>query len=75
MKTVGRIAPWLCLVLTACGGASPTPPAAPAAAPARQETVFDDLVEKKREIPAAVEATQEQHVEDTKRQIEAAEGR
>lgn len=76
MKTVGRILPGFCLALAACGGASTPPPAAaPGAAPPRQETVFDDLVDKKREIPAAVEATQAQHVEDTKRRIDAAEGR
>jgi hypothetical protein len=35
--------------------------------------VFDDMVDKKREIPAAVEAAQQQRVDETRKALEAAE--
>jgi hypothetical protein len=59
----------LLAALGACGGRAP-PPEQP---PARQPTVFDDLVNKKKELPAAVELAQQQHVEETRRAIEAAD--
>jgi hypothetical protein len=79
MTTVGRIVPWICL-LTAlavafasagCGG--PSSSQAPAVSPKAQETVFDDVVEKKREIPQAVENAQTQRFEEQRRQMDAAE--
>ncbi len=69
--TICRIAPLACLALAACGGGEP--PARSAAPEARQETVFDDMVDKKREIPAAVEAAQQQRVDETRKALEAAE--
>ena len=63
----------LLLVLAACG--APEPPPAPAVSPAApSRTVFDDLTSKRRELPAAVDEAQRQHVEATQRGIEAAEG-
>jgi hypothetical protein len=66
-RSCWRIA--LLLALGACGGQAP-PPAQPAP---RQPTVFDELVNKKQELPAAVEAAQQQHVDATRSAIDAAD--
>lgn len=79
MTIVGRIVPWIVLApalavafaLAGCGG--PTPSQAPEARPKAQETVFDDMVDKKREIPQAVENAQTQRFEEQRRQMDAAE--
>jgi hypothetical protein len=83
MTTVGRIVPWIVLApavavalalafaVAGCGG--PTPSQAPEARPKAQETVFDDVVDKKREIPQAVESAQTQRFEEQRRQMDAAE--
>jgi len=55
--------------LGACGG-QPPPADKP---PPRQPTVFDDLVNKKQEVPAAVELAQRQHMDETRRAIDAAD--
>jgi hypothetical protein len=56
------------LGLAGCGNEPPPPPQKPA------PTVWDPLIEKKKTVPAAVEAAQAQHDADTRREIEAAEG-
>ncbi len=58
------------LALGACGGKASPPPEKP---PSRTPTVFDDLVNKKKELPAQVELAQQQHVDDTRRAIDAAD--
>jgi hypothetical protein len=68
-----RIAPLLCLALVACGSGD-APADREDAAESRQETVFDDLVEQREELPARVEAAQRQHADETRRALEAAEG-
>lgn len=65
------IAPLLCLTLSACG-AGDRPADHGAAAP--QETVFDDVVDAKRAIPAAVEDAQQEHADQARRALDAAEG-
>lgn len=59
-------------VLAGCGSAQKPPEPAPAAEP--QATVFDDLTRKEKELPAAVEASQQQHMDDVHRQVDDAEG-
>jgi hypothetical protein len=68
-----RIAPLLCLLLAACGSGG-APPDRDDPAEAREETVFDDLVEQKEAIPAEIEAAQQRHADETRRALEAAEG-
>jgi membrane peptidoglycan carboxypeptidase len=67
------LAPLLCLALAACGTGGAPSDRAETAEP-RQETVLDDLVEQKQAIPAEIEAAQRQHVDDTRRALETAEG-
>ncbi len=55
----------MCAFMGACGGD-------PAPKDQKTPTVFDDLVDKRRAIPAAVQQAERQPVEDLKRQ-EAAE--
>ena len=52
-----------------CGGSSEMPPPQKPA-----PTVFDPLLEKKQSVPAAVEATQQQHDAETRKALDAAEG-
>jgi hypothetical protein len=59
----------LSAVLASCGSSPPPPPPAPAKP---QATVFDDLVEKKRTLPAAVEKAQQQHMEALRREADEA---
>ena len=70
MSRVTRYACLLTLALGACGSHEP-PPAPP---PKPQATVFDDIVNKKREIPAAIEKSQDEHVAATKKAIDEADG-
>jgi hypothetical protein len=58
----------LALGAAGCGSAEPPPPPKPA------PTVFDPLVEKKQTLPAAVEAAQQAHDAETRRQEETTEG-
>lgn len=58
----------LVLALGACGQEPPPPKEPPA------KTVFDPIIDKKREVPAAVNAAQDQHMQDTRRAIDEAEG-
>jgi hypothetical protein len=51
----------LSAALAGCGASPPPPPAKP------QATVFDDLVAKKRTLPAAVDRAQQQHMEALRR--------
>ena len=68
-----RIAPLLCLLLAACGtGGAPSDGDAPDEA--REETVFDDLVEQKEAIPAEIEAAQQRRADETRRALDEAEG-
>ena len=63
----------LLLSLAACGAREPPPATAPPDAPPAR-TVFDDLTEKKRTVPAAVDQAQRQHAEAEQRALEAVEG-
>jgi hypothetical protein len=67
------LAPLLCLALAACGGGGASSDREVSEEP-RQETVVDDLVERKQAIPAEIEAAQRRHVDDTRRALETAEG-
>lgn len=58
----------LSATLAGCGSGPPPPPAKP------QPTVFDDLVAKKRTVPAAVETAQQQHMESLRRAADEADG-
>lgn len=60
------------VLLGACGG-SPPPPAPPPAPP-HERTVFDDLVDKKTTVPAAVDSAQREHLAATQRALDEAEG-
>jgi hypothetical protein len=70
---VRRLVPVSCLLLLGACGSGEAPESKAADEPPA-ETVFDDMIEQKQEIPAAVDAAQRQHVDDTRRAIEAAEG-
>lgn len=72
MSRITRYACLMTLALGACGGHEPPP--APPPPPKPQATVFDDIVNKKHEIPAAIEKSQDEHVEATKKAIDEAEG-
>ena len=63
-----RLAPLLLLLIAGCGGSAPPPPAPHA--PPRSPTVFDDLVEKKRELPAEVVAAQQRHMDEARKAID-----
>jgi len=67
MTASARGACLLAFLLLGCGK-SPPPPPPPPAPPAR--TVFDDLVDKKQQLPAAVEAAQDQHMDATRRALD-----
>ncbi len=73
MSRILRYAGLLGLALGACGSHEPAPAAPPPPKP--QATVFDDIVNKKREIPAAIEKSQDEHVAATRQAIEEAEGK
>jgi hypothetical protein len=66
------IVPCLLGLLAGCG--SGDAPESEAAREPPAETVLDDMIEQKKEIPAAVEGAQQQHVDETRRAIEASEG-
>ena len=71
MCRITRHAWLLCLFLVACGSREapePPPPSKP------RPTVFDDLVQKRKEIPAAAEQAQAAHVAATRQAIDEAEG-
>ena len=60
----------IALLLAGCGKSEPPAPAPPSKP---QPTVFDTMVEKERTLPAAVNAAQNQHMDDTRRAVDAAE--
>jgi hypothetical protein len=66
-----RLVPMLFLALAACGGSSPEDREEPMTP---EETVVGDMIEQKEEIPAAVEDATRQHMDDTRRALDAAEG-
>jgi hypothetical protein len=67
MFRTARAAGLLAFLLCACGG-KPPPPPDPPAPPVR--TVFDDMVEKKKTLPAAVNAAQDEHMDATRRALD-----
>ena len=71
MPRLTRHAWLLSFALLACGSReapAPPPPAKP------HPTVFDDLVEKRKELPAAAQQAQDAHVAATRQAIDEAEG-
>lgn len=66
-----RLVPFVCLALVACGGSSAEEQEEPMAP---EDTFAGELIEKKQEIPAAIEASTQQHMDDTRRALDAAEG-
>jgi ABC-type glycerol-3-phosphate transport system substrate-binding protein len=67
-----RLVPLACLALAACGGGSASEAKDEPMKP--EDTVFGEMLEKKQEIPAAVDAATQQHMDDTRRALDAAEG-
>jgi predicted small lipoprotein YifL len=57
----------MALALAACGHDAPPPPP-----PAHN--VFEPITDKKKELPAAVNAAQDQHMEATRKALDEAEG-
>ena len=68
MTATARAACLLALLLEGCGSSSPPPPPPPPEPPAR--TVFDDMIDKKKSLPAAVNAAQDQHMDATRRALD-----
>lgn len=66
-----RLVPLACLALAACGG-SPSEEEDEPMAP--EDTFAGELIEQKQEIPAAIEDATRQHMDDTRRALDAAEG-
>jgi hypothetical protein len=70
-SALARLVPLACLAFAACGGSSSDAKDEPMKP---EDTVFGEMVEKKQEIPAAVDAATQQHMDDTRRALDAAEG-
>jgi hypothetical protein len=60
MRILRALPALLCLV--ACGGETPPP----------KQTVFDSMTRQEQALPAAVEQAQDAHMQELKRQEEAA---
>ena len=68
MHTLGGLIIFAVALAAACAEHKPPPRDPP------QPTVFDDLVDKKRSLPADVEKAQREHIEELRRQEDAANG-
>lgn len=66
-----RLVPVACLALAACGGSASEEQEEPMKP---EDTFAGEMIEQKQEIPAAVESATQQHMDDTRRALDAAEG-
>ena len=68
MNRLGVLMILAATLVVACGAREPPAQAKP------QPTVFDDLIDKKRSVPADIENAQRKHIEELRRQDDAANG-